>query len=1591
METIKPGSGDRERASYSEPDGLSEKEVEIRGCGLSIEEVVRVACCGASVRLSRDEDIMEAIRASEKYIRNAVKIGEPIYGVTSGFGGMAHVVVPVKEAVALQNNLPRFHKVAAGKRLPDADVRATMLLRANSLMRGVSGVRFELIRRLEVFLNAGVIPHIYDLGSIGASGDLTPLAYLTGALVGLDRCYKVTWKNEEMDAVTLLKRLGLPRMELYPKEGLAIMNGTSVMAGIAALAVDKARTLLALAMGAHALFIQALHGTNQSFHPFIHRHKAHPGQVWSAAHMLDLLVGSRLIRDEMHGRSNYRTKDLIQDRYSLRCLPQYMGPIVDGLEQIARQVETECNAATDNPLIDVKNQAGYHCGNFLGQYIGTSMDHLRYYMGLLAKHLDTQIALLVAPEFSNGLPGSLVGNPERTYNMGLKGLQITGNSIMPLLSFYGNSLVDRFPTHAEQFNQNINSQGFGSANLARQTIQLLQQYLAIALMFGVQAVDLRTHKEAGHYDARSYLSQATQRLYDVLREVVEKPPCKEEPYVRNDDEQALDEHIRRIAADIESGGRIPRAVRQTLSSLKAHTAVSFTGEVKKEPVETTGIDWGDYTKMNIAQCLETGRRKYPERIALVFEEQSYTYKELDEAANRVANGLTAMGVESGDRVALFLPNIPAFVFAYHGIQKMGGVAVSVNNTLKSDEVTYILNDSGASVVFTTAQLRENVKEEHLTALRTVVVVEGESGPDCTLEDVTARVSSDADALEMEQDAPAAIVYSSGTGGFPKGVVLSHGNVISNMQAKKRHLDIRADDRLLLFLPLFHCFGQNAVLNSGLGAGATILLHRQFDPHRTRTAILEDGVTMFFGVLTTYVLMHDRLDAGETGALRYCFSAATPLPVEVARKWQDKYGLFIHQGYGLTETSPFASYNHSTMPKLGSVGTPIEHVEMGVVDIDGGHRLGPGEVGEIIIRGPNVMLGYWNRPAETAEVLKGGWFHTGDIGKMDYEGYFYLVDRLRDLINVGGLKVYPAEVETVLEEHPAVKEAAVYGVTDALMAEQVRAAVVLETGQSIAPEELIAFGLKRIANFKVPGGIDFVYTIPRNPTGKVLRRVLKQQYETAGNGSAVVGSAAPRVRTAQSIQNWIKEWMSRQLGIDADGIDNRKAFTDYGMTSTQNVKMTQALGVWLGIGLEVVLAWRYTTIDTMARYLTERLNAGTRKPGEKCSFAEYVPYAKQQTETDDAVGLWPSVAEFFVYDEYLYNALTNDRLRNQKYKAAINKHVPGKVVVEIGTGKDAILSRFCVEAGAQKVYAVERCADTAKQAADRVKELGMSGQIEIIHGDAMKVELPQPADVCVSEIVGSIGGSEGAAVIINNAWRFLKPGGVMLPARSITKIAPVTFPDQLRNDLGFTKLSGHYVREIFKQVGYPFDLRVCIKNFPLSHVLSQPGEFEDLDFTKPIPLEYSIENRLTVEKQGRLDGFLVWLTLHTTAGEEIDILENRHSWLPIYFPVFSPGILVMPGDIIEVTCSGTLCENKLNPDYRLKGKLHPKGGKDDSFEYDAWHHRAVFKQTPFYRRLFGGPEPGEKQGTNIDAEGRSEVQWANMLTNVLDSIKQKENR
>lgn len=543
--------------------------VTISGAGLTIAQINAVAH-GEKVRLTTDPAVLVRVTASREAVQRKIAKGEQIYGVTTLFGGMADQYVGPELLVEVQRLALWQHKSTSGPRLPAADVRAAMLLRANSLIKGASGIRLEIIERYATFLNANAIPHVFQRGSIGASGDLVPFSYIAGAILGLDPAFQVDLEGEVLDAHTALRRLGLPPLPLQPKEGLALNNGTGVSTGVAANAIARAQQLTALTLGIHALYAQAMLSTSQTFAPFIHAVKPHAGQVWTAAEMGKLVAGSRLMREEAAGERGHRSGKLIQDRYSLRCLPQFLGPIVDGLGVAAQQIEVEANCANDNPLIDPETAEIYHTGNFLAQYTAVAMDSVRYLMGLLAKHVDAQIALLMTPEFSYGLSASLAGNTAGAANVGLKSLQLGGNQMMPLISWYGQPVADRFPTHAEQFNQNINSQAMNSANLAREQIDVLEHFLALALLCAIQAVELRAKLTADTYDARAVLSPATGVLYEAARAAAAGPPNAARPLHWNDLDEFIQPKIEGLLADIGSAaGGVPRAVSGITESLRA--------------------------------------------------------------------------------------------------------------------------------------------------------------------------------------------------------------------------------------------------------------------------------------------------------------------------------------------------------------------------------------------------------------------------------------------------------------------------------------------------------------------------------------------------------------------------------------------------------------------------------------------------------------------------------------------------------------------------------------------------------------------------------------------------------------------------------------------------------------------------------------------------------------------------------------------------------------------------------------------------------------------------------------------------------------
>ncbi len=496
--------------------------------------------------------------------------------------------------------------------------------------------------------------------------------------------------------------------------------------------------------------------------------------------------------------------------------------------------------------------------------------------------------------------------------------------------------------------------------------------------------------------------------------------------------------------------------------------------------------------MNISAHVERAAKFFPERAAILFEGNTWTYRDLNERANRLAKALVANGVRRGDRVALYLLNCPEFALAYVAAMKVGAVAVSVSGLYKSEECKYILNDSGSVAIFTTGDLVLNISRDACPALKHVVVVDGDAQENVKLQDWLAKGAAEFKAVDMDPDEPAVLLYTSGTTGFPKGATLTHGNVVSNTYATVHHARFGPDDRMALFLPMTHVFGQDFIMNSTFLTCATLALYRRFAPDQVLDSVARDRITMFFAVPTIYInLLNMDLSKFDLSSIRYEFSAAATMPQEISRRWTERFGRPVYEGYGLTECSPFAAYNHDFRHKFGSVGTAIENFEVKIFDAQD-NEAPLGHWGEIVIRGPGVMKGYWNKPDDTAWTLRKGWLHSGDVGMIDDEGYVFIMDRVKDMINAAGFKVWPAEVEQVLYKHPAVREVAVYGVKDPVKGEAVKAAVVLKQGAAATSEEIIAYCRDRLAVYKAPALVDFVPDLPRNPTGKILKRVLRDQ-------------------------------------------------------------------------------------------------------------------------------------------------------------------------------------------------------------------------------------------------------------------------------------------------------------------------------------------------------------------------------------------------------------------------------------------------------------------------------------------------------------------
>lgn len=512
--------------------------------------------------------------------------------------------------------------------------------------------------------------------------------------------------------------------------------------------------------------------------------------------------------------------------------------------------------------------------------------------------------------------------------------------------------------------------------------------------------------------------------------------------------------------------------------------------------------------MNLVARVHQTALEQPTKSAYSFMGKDTSFAEFDQSISRFASALRGLGVEKGDHVAFLLGNTPHFLISLYATMRLGATAIPINPIYTPDEISYILQNSDAKAVIALDMLLPLV-EKASDAFPTIAsYIICETTPDvgekiaALAENVQRKVktftqlvmSASPDVLpgEINLDDNAVILYTSGTTGRPKGAMLTHGNLFSNARDTADYLGFNGDDKVIAALPVFHVFALTVVVNAPLIKGATILLVPRFSPQDVFNIAKEQKATVFAGVPTMYNFLYQlpQESVEDFSTIRLAISGGSSLPVALLHNFEDKFKVRISEGYGLSEASPVTCFNPLDRDrKPGSIGTSIVNVENRVVN-ELGDDVGIGEVGELIVRGPNVMKGYYKMPEETAATIRDGWLYTGDLARIDEEGYIYIVDRKKDLVIVGGYNVYPREVEEVLFAHPGVVEAAVIGLPDIDFGEAVHAYVVVKD-DSITTEDLHAYCAKHLAKYKIPRQFEYLEELPKNTTGKILRRSLKE--------------------------------------------------------------------------------------------------------------------------------------------------------------------------------------------------------------------------------------------------------------------------------------------------------------------------------------------------------------------------------------------------------------------------------------------------------------------------------------------------------------------
>lgn len=504
----------------------------------------------------------------------------------------------------------------------------------------------------------------------------------------------------------------------------------------------------------------------------------------------------------------------------------------------------------------------------------------------------------------------------------------------------------------------------------------------------------------------------------------------------------------------------------------------------------------DYPEIPLFEFLSQAAQRWPENIAFSCRERRLTYKELNELTGKLAAGIHNLGIKTGDRVMLFLPNSLEFIIGYYGTLKAGGTVTTANPLYRQAELKHQLNDTEAKAIMTNGDLYPLVKEVQAeTQLKAVILTDAEENG-LSLGQILEKYSPHPPKFAVKpKDDVAVIVYTGGTTGLPKGVLLTHYNLVANAMQNAIWFGWNPGDTIIGLLPFYHSWGACTCVNSAIYSGARVIILPRFDAEELLKTVERERATVIYGAASMFAALVSSPVIGkyDLSSLRYVKAGAMPIPPEIKERWEQLTGVKMDLGYGLSEASPETHNSPLQRVKPGTIGIPVMDTDARIVDEETGEvELPPGQMGELLVRGPQVMKGYLNRPEDDREALRHGWLYTGDLALMDEEGYFRIVDRKKETIKYKGYTIAPAEVEAILCEHPAVKECAVVGKPDPLAGEVPKAYVVLNEGFTVDKEELIKFCAERIAPYKRIREVEFIKEIPKTPVGKVLRRVLRDR-------------------------------------------------------------------------------------------------------------------------------------------------------------------------------------------------------------------------------------------------------------------------------------------------------------------------------------------------------------------------------------------------------------------------------------------------------------------------------------------------------------------